>query len=68
VKLAFMDDRRQKETRDEMEKQRRMSYATDPPISISPRTSPSSPSTFSESVSINENGSQPKSQSDNPPL
>lgn len=68
VKLAFIDDRRQKEIKDEMERQQRMSRVAGPSIPTSSRTPPSAPSTFSESTIITESSSQSEPQSDDPLL
>ncbi|KAF5363787.1 hypothetical protein D9756_000414 [Leucocoprinus leucothites] len=69
VKLAFMDDRRSKELKDEMERQQRMARAAAPSDSTSPRASISTvPSTLSGSVVVDDgqdNGEQ--SQLDKPP-
>ncbi|KXN89617.1 hypothetical protein AN958_05484 [Leucoagaricus sp. SymC.cos] len=68
VKLAFMDDRRTKEMKDEIERQRRAARAVAPPNSRSSRSSRSTPppSMLSGST-LNDDKSQSESPSGTPP-
>ncbi|KAJ3576196.1 hypothetical protein NP233_g581 [Leucocoprinus birnbaumii] len=68
VRLAFMDDRRTKELKDEMERQQRIARAAAPPGPTSPRASLSTapPSTLGGAVVIDD-AEEDQAQSEKPP-